>query len=75
MRLSALFSPILLGVLGRVCVSISIAVCAHLQQGEMREGEGAKEEMLILWGRGDSIQNDTRWLTAILSTSDPLPTA
>lgn len=56
-------------------LSISMAVCAHLQQSEMREGEGAKEEMLILQGRRESIQNDTKWLTAILSASDPLPTA
>lgn len=60
--MSAPYPLIFLCVLERerecVCVSISVAVCAHLQQGKMREGEGAKEVMLILQGRGESIQND-----------------
>lgn len=37
-------------------VSISVAACPHLKQGDM--GEESKEETLTLQGRGQSMWND-----------------
>lgn len=52
----------------------SLAVCACSQQGEVREGEHAKEWAPTLQGGGESKQNSTEGLTAdLLSPCDPLP--